>query len=41
MKMLEGHQIKAVVPGMVINMNEVIDKKLNQDEAAGNAVRVI
>ena len=32
MKRLEGHQIKAVVPGMVINMNEV---------AAGNAVRVI
>lgn len=41
MKRLEEYQIKAVVPGMVINMNEVIDKKLNKDEAAGNAVRVI
>ena len=41
MKRLEGNQIEAVVPGMVINMNEVIDKKLNEDEAAGSAVRVI
>ena len=39
MKKLEGYQIKAVVLGMVINMNEVIDKKLDQDKAARNAAR--